>query len=195
MRTKDQRNGQTSWQSQELKRRDVQRRVFTAQMKENQGFPMSNNGSISKSQPWSAAQYQQQQQQPMALWVPNDEQQKEVGEDSDKLSQIQNQCPKLNRDLEWQNRRANGTFHHRLQCHICDNFHFFGGKPTDGNSLCCLPWARPALYRCFKPNICSTHVSLPAALTFLPFWGDKRSGRSLWMFPCGWWTQTAHTLF
>lgn len=66
----------------------------------------------------------------MALWVPIDGQQKEAGDSSDKLRPIQNQCPKLNRDLEWQHRGANGTFHHRLQWdqnrhHICDNFLFF----------------------------------------------------------------------
>lgn len=38
-------------------------------------------------------------------------------------------------------------------------------------------------------------LSLPIPLTFLLFWDDKHSDHSLWMFPCGWWTQTARTLF
>lgn len=113
--------------------------AVTAQMKENQGFPMSNNGSISESQPGSAPQYQQHQYQPMAPWLSIDGQQKEVGKSSDKLSQIQNQCPKLNRDLEWpaQERQWYISPHtpvgSELTRHVCDNFHFFGGKPTDGN--------------------------------------------------------------
>lgn len=35
-------------------------------------------------------------------WVSIDGQQKKAGKSSDKQSQIQNQCPRLNRDLEWQ---------------------------------------------------------------------------------------------
>lgn len=41
----------------------------------------------------------------------------------------------------------------------------------------------------------SLSLSLPVPLTFLLFWDGKHSDHSLWMFPCGWWTQTAHTLF
>lgn len=125
--------------------------VVPAQMKEKQGFHMSNNGSTSKSQPRSAPQYQQHQYQPtVPLMVPIDGQQKEVGESPDKLSQIQKQHPKLNRDLEWRHRRANGTFHHRLQGdqdwhHICDNCLFFGGR-----------WQQPVLPAMSKP--CSAQM-------------------------------------
>lgn len=39
--------------------------IVTAQMKGNQGFPMSNNGSTSKPQPRPAPQYQQHRYQSM----------------------------------------------------------------------------------------------------------------------------------
>lgn len=48
-------------------------------------------------------------------------------------------------------------------------FSFFGGKPTDGNSLCCLPWACPALYRCFNPTFahptCLSQMHSPSFLS------------------------------
>lgn len=37
-------------------------------------------------------------------------------------------------------------------------------------------------------------LPFPKPLTCLPFWDDKHSDHSSWMFPCGWWIQRAHIL-
>lgn len=61
----------------------------------------------------------------------------------------------------------------------------------------CLPWIHTLLctMHASKKTFAHPCVSRPIPLTFLLFWDDKHSGHSLWRFPCGWWTQTAHILF